>query len=84
MWRPLAEYVARHEPGTLAFEFCSDDTDPCKIMVFERYRTKDDYAKVHRSSQAFLDFKARLELLFARPPVVTGQSYYENDAGFTR
>lgn len=83
MWRPLVEYVARHEPRTLAFEFCIADTDPCKVMVFERYLTREDYAEVHRSSQPFLDFKAKLEMLFD-PPVVTGQSYYETDAGFTR
>lgn len=36
IWRPLAEYVARDEPTTLAFEFLVADNDPTKVLVYER------------------------------------------------
>lgn len=39
VWRPLAEYVKASEPATLAFELLEADTDPCHLMVYERYAT---------------------------------------------
>lgn len=37
VWQPLAEYVKSREPATLAFELLEADTDPCHLMVYERY-----------------------------------------------
>lgn len=36
VWRPLAEYVRAEEPETLSFELCIADTDPTKVLVYER------------------------------------------------
>lgn len=35
-WQPLAEWVKLNEEGTLGYEVMIADTDPCKVMVFER------------------------------------------------
>jgi quinol monooxygenase YgiN len=35
-WRPLAAWVPANEPGTLAYEAMVADTDPLKVLVFER------------------------------------------------
>ena len=35
-WRPLAAWVRANEPGTLAYEAMVANTDPLKVLVFER------------------------------------------------
>lgn len=35
-WKPLAEWVKANEAGTLGYEAMIADTDPLKVMVFER------------------------------------------------
>lgn len=35
-WRPLADHVKAHEPGTLAFELLQPDTEPTELLVYER------------------------------------------------
>lgn len=35
-WRPLAQWVKANEPGTLGYEAMIADTDPLKVLVFER------------------------------------------------
>lgn len=36
IWRPLAEYVQRQEPTTYSFKLLIADTDPTKVLVYER------------------------------------------------
>lgn len=36
VWRSLADYVARNEPDTLAYEASRADTKPNTLLVFER------------------------------------------------
>ena len=36
LWKPLAEHVQEHEPGTLAFELLQLDTEPASLLVYER------------------------------------------------
>lgn len=57
------------------------DTDPLLVLVHERYRHKDDFITAHRTSAAFLKYKAATAQL-ASQPVVTGQSYIESEFGF--
>lgn len=40
LWRPLARHVLLYEPGTLSYELAIADSDPLRVLVFERYRTK--------------------------------------------
>jgi hypothetical protein len=35
-WRPLAQWVKANEAGTLGYEAMVADTDPLKVLVFER------------------------------------------------
>lgn len=79
-WAPLASWVQQHEPATLTFQASVADTDPLKIMVFERYLTKDAYLS-HRTTDAFKAFKAQQEHMNLKPSI-SGQSYYEMRLGF--
>ena len=36
IWTPLAEYVAKHEPNTLAYEMSFSEDDPLKVFLYER------------------------------------------------
>jgi Antibiotic biosynthesis monooxygenase len=37
LWRQLADYVARNEPATLAYEAAKADTKPNTLLIFERW-----------------------------------------------
>lgn len=50
--RPQAQHVRQNEAGCLAYEISVADSDPRKILVFERYISKQYYKDVHRTSQA--------------------------------
>ena len=53
-------------------------------MMYERYRSKDDYAGAHRKSKAFHKFRPILRAMQERGEVaVTGTSYQELGVGFT-
>lgn len=36
LWKPLADYVARNEPDTLAYEAARADTKPNTLVIYER------------------------------------------------
>jgi quinol monooxygenase YgiN len=79
IWSPLGDYVKHHEPTTLAFELSIADTDPCMILVYERYVDKEEaFLKIHRSSPAFLKFKEEQTGIKCH---IMGQSYYETGLG---
>lgn len=81
LWRPLANHVLMHEPGTLSYELSVADSDPLRVLVFERYRTKDDY-HMHKASKPFEDFHNGLRESKIEWAVKDGQSYYETGVGF--
>ncbi|KAL4436634.1 hypothetical protein ABPG75_003773 [Micractinium tetrahymenae] len=81
-WKPLAEWVKANEAGTLGYEAMVADTDPLKVMVFERYTSKEYFNEVHRTSQPYLAFKEQQAAWRADHSVeVSGQSYFETNVG---
>ena len=50
VWKDLAKHVKAKEAGALAYEISIADNDPMKILVFERYTSKDYYRSVHQTS----------------------------------
>jgi len=78
-FQPLADFVAKEEPGTLSYGYAKSDSDPKRILIFERYATKKDYLDVHKSSAPFLAFRPQLAALGAK---IEGHSYYEGGVGF--
>ncbi|PSC70176.1 Extracellular basic protease [Micractinium conductrix] len=56
-WTPLAKWVKENEPGTLGYEAMVADTNPLKVLVFERYTSKAYFNDAHRTSQPYLAFK---------------------------
>eukprot|EP00735_Rhodelphis_limneticus_P010019 TRINITY_DN2905_c0_g1::TRINITY_DN2905_c0_g1_i1::g.4221::m.4221 TRINITY_DN2905_c0_g1::TRINITY_DN2905_c0_g1_i1::g.4221 ORF type:complete len:154 (+),score=16.08,ABM/PF03992.11/3.8e-09 TRINITY_DN2905_c0_g1_i1:45-464(+) len=81
LWHPLANYVRANEPNTLAYEACISTDDENVIMIYERYRTRDDLHVVHKSSEAYKIFSEKLK----EADIVadkSGQSYFESDIGY--
>ena len=81
IWRPAGDYVRKSEGVALAYKVAISDQDPLQILVFERYTSKEDYLKVHRSSDAFWTFKKATKDSGIRVKM-DGHSYDETDAGF--
>ncbi|KAK9865830.1 hypothetical protein WJX84_000369 [Apatococcus fuscideae] len=81
IWTPLAEYVAKHEPNTLAYEMSFSEDDPLKVFLYERYVNKSDWNVTHQSAQIYKDFFKQVddEHLLASSDV---QFYTESDIGF--
>src|ERR1035437_911297 len=46
----------RHEPGNLRFDVLQAEDDPSRFMLYEAYRTKDDFAS-HQQTQHYLNWK---------------------------
>eukprot|EP00887_Chlorella_sp_A99_P006640 scaffold3.g6640.t1 len=81
-WKPLAEWVEANEPGTLCFEMLVADTDPLKIMVYERYTSREAFTEVHRHSAPYLKWKEEQVPWRKEHNVeVGGQSYFTSGAG---
>ena len=36
LWTPLAQYVATHEPNTLAYELAYSPDEPLTVFLYER------------------------------------------------
>lgn len=83
LWRPLAEHVSQNEPKTLAFEFCIGRKDPSKCLILERYISKEAYLEVHKTSAAYLQYKAATAALGKRAPLISnGTSFLESNIGY--
>ena len=82
--RPVADYVQKHEPDTLAYEVLLSDKDPLQVLVLERYRDKEvAYLQVHKSSAVFLEFRPMLQALQEAGHVqLSGHSYLDSGVGF--
>lgn len=78
-WQKLATHVQQHEPDALSYKWLVADTDPTKVLVYERYRRKEAYTGPHRSSKPFFAFKEAQQSI---PMEISGQSYLETDFGF--
>uniref|UniRef100_A0A061S0G9 Dimeric alpha-beta barrel n=1 Tax=Tetraselmis sp. GSL018 TaxID=582737 RepID=A0A061S0G9_9CHLO len=79
LFEPLARYVREHETGTLAYEVSISDIEPRKILIFERYISKEYFKEVHRTSEAFLAFKDSISQFSFEDE--GGHSYIEQDMG---
>ncbi|KAG1658647.1 hypothetical protein FOA52_006409 [Chlamydomonas sp. UWO 241] len=55
-FRPLAEFVAANEPGTLTYQLSIGTDDPDRICIYERYISKDYCETVHWASAEFRAF----------------------------
>lgn len=82
MFVPLAKYVEHYELGTLSYELLESDKDPLRIFILERYKDKDYYLNVHRTSEEFLSFRGKFQDMISRGTVVDGHSYLETGVGF--
>lgn len=81
IFTPLAQYVKEKELGTLSYELLESDKDPKRILISERYSSKDYYLKVHKTSPLFLKFREEFQQLIANGTNVDGHSYYESGIG---
>lgn len=81
LWADTAKYVADNEPRTLSYETMIADTNPLKVMVFERYPSKSDLTDIHQVSAKYKEFKA-MRSNFKFKTTVTGQSYLETNLGY--
>ena len=81
---PLATYVEENEPDTIAYEVLLSDKDPLRVLIMERYKDKvNSFLKVHRTSEAFLKFRPKLQAQQESGYViVNGESYLDAGVGF--
>ncbi|KAK9839385.1 hypothetical protein WJX84_003703 [Apatococcus fuscideae] len=81
LWTPLAQYVATHEPNTLAYELSHSPDEPLTVFLYERYVKKSDWNVTHQSAQLYKDFFKQVEQehLIASSDV---KFYTESDIGF--
>ena len=81
---PLATYIKENEPDTIAYEVLISDKDPLRVLIMERYKDKgNSFLKVHRTSEAFLKFRPKLQALQKSGYVtVDGESYLDSGVGF--
>jgi quinol monooxygenase YgiN len=85
IFKPLAAYVQRNEAATtLSYVMSENDSDEKHVQIFERYKDKEDaYLTIHKSSQQFLDFRAKLKEMERTHRVkIEGQSYVEKGIGY--
>ncbi len=81
IFTPLANYVKEKELGTLSYELLESDKDPKRILISERYQSREYYLTVHKTSSEFLQFREGFQQLIANGTVVDGHSYYESGIG---
>ncbi|KAK9835210.1 hypothetical protein WJX81_005911 [Elliptochloris bilobata] len=78
----LAKYVHASEPDTLAYETAIADSNPLKVLIYERYAHKPALVDVHQKSAAYARFKEAVSTAGIEFKVKVGQSYYETDLGY--
>ena len=82
IFAPVAEHVTTSEPTTTSYELSESDQDPQRVFILERYKDKDAYLKIHKSSAPFLKFKDEFQVLRDAGAEVDGHSYLESGIGF--
>jgi quinol monooxygenase YgiN len=78
---PYAKYIATVEPGTISYELSESDKSPLQIFLIERYVNKNAYLEIHRKTETFINFRAKLTDLSATM-TMDGHSYIESNVGF--
>mmetsp|Transcript_32731 Transcript_32731/g.72305 ORF Transcript_32731/g.72305 Transcript_32731/m.72305 type:complete len:113 (-) Transcript_32731:603-941(-) len=80
-FEPLAKYVQDHEEGALTYKLSLGDKDPNKLVIYERYTSKEYLETVHWQSDAFKLFgqKNREAGIEWESKEVT--TYYESEVG---
>lgn len=80
----VVPHCSKYEPFLIHYEAGISDKDKLKVIMLERYTSKDSYLNVHKSSEAFLKFRPKLQALQEAGKVkVEGFSYQEGGYGFT-
>ena len=82
-WRPVTKYCAEKEPFLFQYEVGRSDSDPLKLIMVERYKSKEDYMTKHKNGEEFLKFRPKLKALQDAGKVkIDGFSYQELGYGF--
>jgi quinol monooxygenase YgiN len=82
-WQVVTDYCFASEPFLYHYEISQSDQDPLKYFMYERYRSKEDYLSIHKTSEAFLKFRETLKSMQDSNKVaVSGHSYNELGVGF--
>ena len=100
LFRPLAEYCLQNEPGTLGYDVAIADSNPLKVLVYERYAmwcvfgaqpspylTSPRYASKadHTAHTQSAPYLEFKEQASSIPfAAKSGQSYIEQNIGFIR
>jgi autoinducer 2-degrading protein len=56
----------RREPGNLRFDVSRFEEDPCRFLLYEAYRTKDDLA-AHQKTEHYLRWRNAVADWMAQP-----------------
>jgi autoinducer 2-degrading protein len=56
----------RKEPGNLRFDVSRLDEDPSRFLLYEAYRTKEDFVK-HQQTEHYLNWKQAVTDFMAQP-----------------
>ena len=82
-WEKLADWCYENEPTLYHYEISESDKEPLRYLIYECYRTKNDYLTTHKSSDAFITFRAILKKMQDDGvAIVSGHSYNEMGVGF--
>ena len=57
---------SRAEPGNLRWDLCQAEDDPTRFLLFEAYRSKDDFAR-HQATPHYLTWRDAVAGWMARP-----------------
>eukprot|EP01039_Chlorochromonas_danica_P008632 gene8632-9512_t len=82
IFKPLSDHVRKNELGTLSYIVMRSDKEARHIMILERYKNKQYYLDVHKTSEPFKTFRDQFQELISKGAVVDGHSYVESDLGF--
>jgi len=58
--------ATRKEDGNIRYDILQDEDDPSCFVIYEVYRTKDDFL-LHRETPHSIKWKAETESLMTRP-----------------
>lgn len=74
--------TSRTEPGNLRFDVSAVEEDPTHFLLYEVYRSKDDFA-AHQQTPHYQRWKATVEPWMARPRVgMKLRSIFPEDGGW--
>lgn len=74
----LARTVVAKEPDCLGIEMLQDDDDDTRILMYERWTTREAYLGPHRETPYFKAFIDRSAAFAAGPPAITFWRSLEN------